>query len=582
MNGMLNFAAMFLKTILLNTLMLVCLFSGFTQNPVYRNPLDIPIVLSGNFGELRSNHFHSGLDLKTNGVEGLSVYAVEDGFVSRIKISSAGYGKALYIEHPDGNTTVYGHLSSFADSISRYVLESQYRLESFSIDVYPGSGTLPVKKGQLIGKSGNSGSSGGPHLHFEVRETKSELALNPLAFGYVVSDKQSPEIKGIRIYPIGDSSSVQGSASEQQFLTEVISGTCKLKNSSPILINGKAGFAIHTNDKFSGATNVCGVYKVRMLVDGELIYEHIFDKLDFAQRRNLLGHRDYRVWRADKRDFQRTFALPNQDLVIYNNLKNRGLVRFSPGLHKVKFESFDFAGNKSVLEFSVKSDIAIPLPKRATISGNHGRSGVYPANFESDLEINITGMRARIPALSLFDDADIVAGPILSSSSGFSAQFEVGDPNIPLLSPISIQIFLDSLPRQTDKMMLARKDPSTGKVSAIKATYENGWLKGESLDFGVFYATIDTLAPSIKPYDFRKELKGKKSFTFKIADNFSGIASANGWIDGKWILMDFDAKTASLTYVFDKTRVLPGNHKLVVKVVDERGNEGVYESSFIW
>lgn len=577
-----NFANMLVRTVFLGVVFLGCGMSGFTQNPTYRNPLDIPIVLSGNFGELRSSHFHSGLDIKTNGQEGLNVYAVEDGYVSRIRVSPSGYGKALYIDHPDGNTTVYGHLSAYSDSIARYVLESQYRLESFSIDVYPGPGTLPVSKGQLIAKSGNSGSSGGPHLHFEVRETRSELALNPLAFGFSVADKQSPEINGIRIYPIGDSSSVQGSASEQQFLTEVISGNCKLKHTSPIRINGKAGFAIHTNDRFSGGSNICGVYKVRMVVDNVLIYEHVFDKLSFDQRRNLHGHRDYRIWRADKRDFQRTFALPNQDLVIYNQLKDRGVVAFSPGDHKVRFESLDYAGNTSVLEFSVKSDTPAPVPKRATISGDRSGSGVYYARFDKDLEIETGELHATIPALSLFEDAHIVAGVVPGSGSNFGSQYEVGDPNIPLLAPITVRIRVDSLPKQPQKLLLARKDPSSGKVSAIKASFVNGWLQGESADFGIFYALIDTIAPSIKPYDFRKELKGKKSFTFKISDNFSGIESANGWIDGKWILMDFDAKTASLTYVFDKTRVLPGNHKLVVKVRDERGNEAVYENSFTW
>ena len=182
----------------------------------FRSPLDIPLYLSGNFSELRSNHFHTGIDIKTQSVEGKAVYAVEDGYVARIKISTSGYGKAIYIRHPNGYTSVYGHLQKGNPEIEKYIQINQYKKETYTIELFPGKDELLVKKGDMIARSGNSGSSGGPHLHFEIRETRSEEPVNPLLYGFNITDNIRPIIKGIRIYPLSKNSYVNpypGSAS---------------------------------------------------------------------------------------------------------------------------------------------------------------------------------------------------------------------------------------------------------------------------------------------------------------------------------------------------------------------------------
>jgi hypothetical protein len=547
-------------------------------------PLNIPLLLSGNFGELRKNHFHAGLDMKTESREGLPVFAVKEGYISRIRVSPWGYGKAIYIDHPDGKTSVYGHLSFFVDSIADYVTKAQYELESFSVDLFPEPGKLAVTKGQQIALSGNSGGSGGPHLHFEIRDTQSERALNPLICGFNIKDEQSPEIKGVKIYPIGDSSSVDGIGKELTFLTDKTRGNCKLVHTGPVIISGKAGFAIHTNDQLSGTSNICGVYRVKMLVDSKLVYEHVFDELDFDQKRGIHAHRDYKQWRSDNKDFQRAFLLPNQDLVIYRTLENKGVVEFETvGDHIVKFEVQDFKGNKSTLEIPIKSKGPALPAKGAEIKASKAGAQVYKVDFEKEFSLELSNIKVHIPALHLFDDLDLTIRTVTKPAEALSEAYEIGDSDIPVLNPFDVFIpVAPGIKHDPAKLLIAKRDPRTGKVSALEPKIENNWAKIESSDFGIFYLTVDTIAPAIAAYDFKKEMKGRKKFVMKVSDNFAGVDYIEGRIDGKWIIMDFDPKTASVTHYFDEKHFLHGNHKFKMIVRDTAGNEKVYESTFNW
>ncbi|MBI2281845.1 MAG: M23 family metallopeptidase [Bacteroidetes bacterium] len=275
---------------------------GFSQTleqypkDYFRSPLDIPLILSGNFGELRNNHFHSGLDIKTQGVEGLKVYAIADGFVSRVKISPIGYGKIIYITHPNGYTSAYAHLQQFKGELAKEIKRYQYANETFEMDYYPPDTLLKVKKGDIIALSGNSGSSGGPHLHFEIRETVSEYAVNPLLFGFDIKDDVKPVIKSIILFPLNDTSFVNDKKVSQEFTVTGTNGNYQLLTKLPINVYGQIGVGINTFDQQSGASNQNGVYEVMLFEDNNLICKTELSSFSFDHTRALNSMIDYELY----------------------------------------------------------------------------------------------------------------------------------------------------------------------------------------------------------------------------------------------------------------------------------------------
>src|SRR5665648_377510 len=305
----------------------------------YGAPVKIPVFLAGNFAELRSNHFHAGIDIKTQGRTGISVYSAADGFISRISISPSGYGNALYIDHPNGTTTVYGHLSSFSSPVEDYIRKIQYEKEEFTINQFVPEGMFPVKKGEQIAKSGNSGSSGGPHLHFEIRRTKEEIILNPLLFHMPVKDKTKPTIQALMVYPVSDDASVSGSHTSKRFETLQAGSAWKLKTAQTIPVYGKIGFGLQTIDFFDGVPNKCGIYSLKLTVDDQLIYSFTMDDLVMEESKYINSHTDYaQAIRTGKRVY-RTWVEPGNKLSIYDTLEQRGIFTATDGqIHQVNYE----------------------------------------------------------------------------------------------------------------------------------------------------------------------------------------------------------------------------------------------------
>jgi hypothetical protein len=276
----------------------------FAQYPkdYFRSPLDIPINLSGTFGELRPNHFHSGLDIRTNNVEGLPVYAAADGIIIRIKVSTFGYGKALYIAHPNGYTTVYGHLQKFSDKIEAYVKEQQYRQKSYEVELYPS--TLKVTQSEIIALSGNSGGSGGPHLHFEFRDTATEKIINPMAFGMnkLIKDEMSPVISSLMVYPANDSISVNKSRNPVSLsLQKQVDGTFL---ASKVYASGKIGFALNSYDLSTNNYNKNGIYKVVSYVNGSQNFKYEFDTFAFDESKYINYFIDFNKYKIKKKHYQ--------------------------------------------------------------------------------------------------------------------------------------------------------------------------------------------------------------------------------------------------------------------------------------
>ncbi|PHK35199.1 peptidase M23, partial [Nostoc linckia z16] len=296
----------------LSLLLFLYAFTCFSQTPYpqdyFRSPMDLPVHPSGTFGELRSNHFHAGLDFRTKQKTGFPVFAAADGYISRIKVSTYGYGTVLYIDHPNGYTTVYGHLLKYAPALDAYVRKRQYEKQTFEIELFPKLGEIPVKKGEMIALSGNSGGSGGPHLHFEYRDTKTEMIINPLLFGLgkKMKDTKSPTVYGLMVYPLSDDAVVN--ESKQPMLLSVKQQPDGTYLADKVYARGKIGFAVNATDKSTGSYGNNGIYKVQTYFNGTPYYGFEFNTFAFDESRYVNNFIDYPKYYATGQRFQKLFT----------------------------------------------------------------------------------------------------------------------------------------------------------------------------------------------------------------------------------------------------------------------------------
>jgi hypothetical protein len=293
---------MLLINILLSGIML---FSNPDDKPkstsLFIAPLKIPVALSANFGELRIDHFHSGIDIKTQGAIGKEVLAASDGFIYRISVSPSGFGKALYIRHPSGYSTVYGHLDRFAPEIEKYVTEQQYQKKSFMVNLYPANENFEVRQGQLIAYSGNSGSSMGPHLHYEIRKSDNEGPVNPLLFEPATEDNIPPVIQDIAVYPLSSKTFINGRNHSRRIDVSGSRGNYDLQSGNEVFINGPAGFGIRTYDLLNSGYNKCGVYSIKLCVDSVCVFRYVMDGFSFDESRFINSHIDYEAYMRESR-----------------------------------------------------------------------------------------------------------------------------------------------------------------------------------------------------------------------------------------------------------------------------------------
>lgn len=319
------------KTLALIILLITALAQAQSKIPsdFFQNPLNVDLVLSGTFGELRSNHFHSGMDIKTQQREGLPVVAAGDGYVSRINIQHYGYGKALYIQHPNGYTTVYGHLQKFSPEIEAYIKKKQYANETYEIEDFPKEGELKVTSGQLVAMSGNTGGSGGPHLHFEIRDGQ-QRPMNPHLFGIELKDTQAPTVNSLWVYPLGEDAHVNGSGNRQRVkLTPLKDGSFKAEQLNAC---GEIGFGVNTTDKLDGAANNNGIYKIDATLNGDSIFQLSFDRFSFSETRHLNQLIDYEYYSNNKSRITRLYVQPSNPLSIYNNVVDKGVITVKDSL----------------------------------------------------------------------------------------------------------------------------------------------------------------------------------------------------------------------------------------------------------
>lgn len=572
-----------MKFIYISILILVFACSGQSQSPetidsnYYGSPVKIPIFLAGNFAELRPNHFHAGIDIKTQGRTGIPVFSAADGYISRISISPSGYGKVLYVNHPNGTTTVYGHLEGFTNSIDEYIRNIQYEKEVFTLDQQVPEGLLPQKKGDQIARSGNSGSSGGPHLHFEIRRTKEEVYLNPLLYHMPVKDKTKPTIQSIMVYPVSDDASVSGKQTPQKFETIASGNAYQLKVKQIIQVSGKIGFGIQSVDLLDGSPNKCGIYSIKLTIDNELIYSFTMDDLVINESRYVNSHIDYeRAIRSGLRLYC-TWLEPGNKMSIYNTVEKHGVFKATDDKeHQVKYEITDAYGNSTNIEFAIKSkEIKMPKsePKGELFKYNHHNR---IKNDELDFSV---------PEGALYNDVDFIYAKKPALSKFYSPVYQLHNPYVPLHFACPLRIKATNLPvKLQGKAMLAQIDPVTGRIFSATGKFIDGWVEGNVRVLGNYALAIDTVKPKITPLSMTDKKTGKVAdkIQFKISDNLSGIESFRGKIDDHWVLFEYDLKNNLLSYVFDKKRFqFNKKHSLNLEVTDNKGNTSTYKTNFL-
>jgi len=536
-------------------------------------PLDIkPPALAGSFGELRSNHFHSGVDFRTNQRTGFPVYATADGYISRLRVQNSGFGLALYINHPNGHTSVYGHLARFNPKIAQEVKKIQYQKKSYEIDEFPNADFIPVRKGDVIAYSGNTGSSGGPHLHFELRDTKTEATINPQLLGIQIPDNIPPVISSMYVYRL-NSKPFNEFTPKQYFQVIGSNGNYSLNKVTTINLSGEVGFGIVATDRHSGQSGLNGVYSIELKLDGKSVYTSALERFSFANSKAINSHVDYPALLNLKRSIQKSFVDPGNPLQIYSNLVNNGRITFDDGkLHDVNYIITDASGNKSTIAFKVQAD------SKAVINTPNAPSGVTFAYNKLNELVN-DEVKIVLPKGTLYNDLNFIYKRLPKpQGNAYSAMHQIHNNLTPLHVGFEISIKADStlLAKHQSKALIVNANRSSQGGS-----FENGYVKANPRNFGSFFIAIDTIAPNIVPVNIAngKNMAGLSKMSFRISDNLSGIKSFNGYIDGKWILMEFDTKTASLWHNFDE-RTTPGNHKFELVVTDMKDNVKRYSIDF--
>ncbi|HYX08948.1 MAG TPA: M23 family metallopeptidase [Bacteroidales bacterium] len=554
--------------------------SGQEKNTEFISPVNIPLYLSGNFGELRSNHFHSGIDIKTRGVEGQPVRAVEDGYISRIKVETGGYGHAVYITHPDGLMSVYGHLKSFRKDISDYVKEAEYKEQNFTVDLFPERGKFTLKQGEVFAYSGNTGSSAGPHLHFELRRVIDQHPLNVLKYGFDITDNIKPVIYNLNVYPLDEFSTVNGSNNTLRIKISGNNGryTPDVKH---IVVHGKTGFGIETYDYLNGTHNRCGIYSIEMQVDNTTIYLQKMDEISFAETRYVQSHIDYAENLRLHRKIQKTFIDPNNRLDIYKTLKNRGILTFDDSLnHPVKFIVKDTYGNTSELNFTVNSSIEAPEEPVT-----EGEPFTKKMDWDTKNDFETPNVKVSIPAGSLYRDLYFEYGVLPPGRDCISHIYEIHNEYTPLQKYITLSVMPDTLPYRLEGKALLVTFDDQGNPVPEGGNYDNGFITTQTLDFGKYAVMIDTVPPSIDPvniYD-HADMSHHHHISFHIDDNLSGIKKYEGYIDDQWVLFEYEPKFRLIDYKFDPKRLEKGKkHLLELYVTDEKDNISVYQANFTW
>ncbi|WP_430409601.1 M23 family metallopeptidase [Kordia sp.] len=546
---------------------------AFSQQKIpqndFRSPLDIPIILSGTFGELRSNHFHSGIDIKTKQKEGFEVFAIGDGHVSRIKIQHWGFGKALYVTHTNGYTSVYAHLKKLAPKLEAYLKKQQYNKERYEIQLYPKADELVLKKGEVIAYSGNSGSSGGPHLHFEIRDAASK-PMNPMLFGIDVKDSHNPTVNGLFAYALSDSAQINSSNKIVQL--QLKKG--KEKNSfttAKVYASGEIGLGVNSYDRQDLAFNKNGIYQLESYVNGVKNFSYDFKKFSFGESRYINTLIDYSRFKKKKQRVQRCFVTPANKLSIYKDVVNDGKIQIEEGKeYTVVLKIKDFKNNTTTITVPiVGKKQAITQKKKEIVTKNLiTRTKEYTLK-EGDVSV-------YIPKQTFYEDF------YFDLKKDKNGRYTIHNDKVPAHKNFVITFDVSKYTAaERKKLFIASLNRK--KKPSYSSTKKNGTkFTTSTKNLGTYFLAKDTIPPKVKPINFAKDkwISSKKYLKIKVTDNLSGVRSYRGTINGKWILFEYDAKKAMLSYDFSDVTFTEAKHNLKLIVTDNVGNNTTFTSTF--
>ena len=554
-------------------LIFILLFSStlISQNKLLKqektNLLDIPIILSGTYGELRSNHFHSGVDIKTKGIQGLDVYSYASGYVSRIKVSHGGYGKALYIKHADGTTTVYAHLKKFSSKIEKIVKGKQYKKESYEIEFFPKENEISVLENEIIAFSGNTGGTTGPHLHFEVRD-QNQIPINPLTNSSVsVEDDRTPIFNKL-FYKSYDKNNVFNSQTE----LKIKKVNNSLYVSDTLKSSGKIGVGIVAFDKHNRANNNNGIYKIITSLDNKNLLEILFDSISFDETKHINTFIDYSFFKNHKIKIQKLYIEENNPLELYSSNINNGFITIeNKEFYKYEVNIYDANGNKSRLVVPI---LGVKTNETLKLVGNHTELDYIERDKEYELEFN----SARVSILK-----ETFYSNLFLEAKFKNDTLSIDKDTIPLLKPITIYFNTDRYNDSIKNQLYIAKLSDNKKVANYNYTtdFTNG-KKSSTKSLGRYTLGLDTISPSIYPIGFKKNdwISNFSNLKIRINDIGSGIRSYNGWINNKWILFELNTKKGILVYDFDDNVVKGAKNNLHIEIIDNVGNRTEYKTTF--
>ena len=547
--------------------------SSFSQEKYptnyFRSPLDIPIVLSGTFGELRSNHFHSGVDIKTQGKEGFKVYAAADGYVSRIKISQYGFGKAIYVTHLNGYTTVYAHLSAYTDKIEKFVKSIQYKKERYSTgNIFLKDGRFSIKKGEVIAFSGDTGGSGGPHLHYEIRSTETEKIINPMLFGLLPEDTKPPTIQALMVYPLNIDARINDE--NLKFRIPIKNNGNGNYTTERIFASGSIGFGINVFDRLNKALNKNGIYSLEMLVNGQRFYYHDVETFSFPESKFINLLIDYKYYKKYKSRIQKTHKVAANKLSIYKNLINNGVIKIKKGLnYTVKIIAKDFKGNRSSIKIPV-------IGKESTTTLSQQKDSTdYKIIATKFNKFNIDNVTIAFPKNTFYENVFLD----FKVEKGIA---KIHSPTIPLDKKFTLT-FNVSKYSDAEKQQLYIANIEYPKYPRYQFT-----RKKDSTFFtttkilGNYVLKSDKNKPKVKLLYFKNEdwISSLQTLKVKISDIGSGIKNYRATIDDKWILMEYNHKKGILTYKFSDKKLFGSKHIFKIVVSDNVGNTNTLSATF--